>query len=239
MGSLIQSKQTMTLCSGSQLVVVAGNIMKSQCWAASGVKHRIALQRCYGNIVKDNSWTSKDDEPWQRKYYKYFLPIQTRWSDNDQYGHVNNVVYYSYFDSIINHYLVNHASLNTDVKTSSFVGYMVDTKCVYRSPISFPEVALAGLSVTHIGRSSVHYAVAIFPEEAKVIDQLPSSSQHVTGGLYKEESNSASHSQTACAIGHCVHVFVDAATNRPVSLLDSDLRQALEKIIIQKEVSKL
>ncbi len=67
----------MMLCNTYELTVVAGNIMKSQSWTASGVKHCVALKRCYGKMIKNNSLTNKEAEPWQRKYYKYFLPIQT------------------------------------------------------------------------------------------------------------------------------------------------------------------
>ncbi|XP_072045608.1 uncharacterized protein [Amphiura filiformis] len=154
--------------------------------------------------------------PWQRSSYKYFLPIQTRWSDNDQYGHVNNVIYYSYFDSIINHYLIHSCGLNTNVQTSKIVGYMVDTRCTFREPISFPEIALAGLAISHIGRSSVQYSVAIFAEKKN---------QHAKS----HDVNYPDHNETACAIGQCTHVFVDTSTNRPIKLPDM-MREALETI---------
>ena len=216
--------------------MIAIKIMKHQ--AAARVKNssrvflpRILLRRCNVQINKDSGATNNGELPWQREYYKYFLPIQTRWSDNDQYGHVNNVTYYSYFDSVINHYLMRHAGLNTDLQTSDVVGYMVDTDCVYRSPISFPEVALAGLTISHIGRSSVQYTIAIFPERAHKSDRDQISKP--------VSANFGNHSLVACAVGHCVHVFVDTETNRP-ALLPDGMRRALEKIAIAKEsTSKL
>ena len=154
-----------------------------------------------------------------------FLPIQTRWSDNDQYGHVNNIIYYSYFDSIINHYLIHRCGLNTNVRTSEIIGFMVDTRCTFREPISFPEVVLAGLAVSNIGRSSVQYSLAIFGEKKPQTE-----SQEL-------DENFANHQETACAIGQCTHVFVDTATNRSIKLPDR-MREALEKIYV-KPHSKL
>ncbi len=165
---------------------------------------------------------SEKTDLWKRSSYEYFLPIQTRWSDNDQYGHVNNVIYYSYFDSIINHYLINFCDLNTNVRTSNIVGYMVDTRCTFREPISFPEIALAGLAISRIGRSSVQYSVAIFRKKK---NQNAIKSQELGTGY-------PNHQETACAIGQCTHVFVDTSTNRPIKLPDT-MREALEKISLK------
>lgn len=98
--------------------------------------------------------------------FKYFLPITTRWSDNDIFGHVNNVIYYSYFDTIVNQYLIEQGGFNP--KTSQQIGYIVQSNCQYISAISYPEKILGGFRVNHIGNSSVEYAVAIFKDN----DQL-------------------------------------------------------------------
>jgi len=124
----------------------------------------------------------------RRAQYVHFLPIQTRWSDNDAYGHVNNVVYYSWFDTVVNEYLIASGAL--DIQASAVVGLVVETQCNYFSELAFPQRVDAGLRVAHAGRSSVRYELALF------------------GAL----------SDTASAQGHFVHVYVDRASRRPVPL---------------------
>jgi acyl-CoA thioester hydrolase len=123
-----------------------------------------------------------------RDQYRHFTTLTTRWSDNDAYGHLNNVVYYSLFDTAVNEALI-HARL-LDVQHSQAVGLVAETGCRYFEPLAFPEVVEAGLRVTKIGRSSVRYEIAIFKQDAA----------------------------EAAAQGHFVHVYVDRATNRPVEL---------------------
>ena len=123
-----------------------------------------------------------------RAQYRHFLPIQTRWSDNDAYGHVNNVVYYSWFDTVVNEYLIAAGAL--DIQSSPVVGLVVETQCNYFSELAFPQRVDAGLRVAHAGRSSVRYELALF------------------GAL----------GETASAQGHFVHVYVDRATRRPAPL---------------------
>ncbi len=110
--------------------------------------------------------------------------------DNDVYGHVNNVVYYSFFDTVVNQYLVEQYGL--DPQTSPIIGLVVETQCSYFRPLSFPDTVKAGLRVARIGNSSVRYEV----------------------GLFRNDENSAS------AQGHFVHVYVDRDTRRPVPLPD-------------------
>ncbi|XP_071825445.1 uncharacterized protein [Apostichopus japonicus] len=173
---------------------------------------------------------SKEPSAWERSTYKYFLPIQTRWSDNDQYGHVNNVVYYSYFDTVINHYLIKCCGLETDIKLSDFVGYMVDTGCSFRKPLSFPERVLAGLKVSQLGRSSVTYQVAIFGEQnAENSKSETLSDVGVIGELNFQATNLKNFNPTASAVGHCVHVFVNPETNASCALPDA-MRKGLENI---------
>ena len=95
-----------------------------------------------------------------RSHYPHFLVIPTRWMDNDVYGHVNNVVYYSYFDTVINEHLIRAGGL--DIDHGSVVGYCVESQCRYLAPLAFPEVIDAGLRVAHLGNSSVRYEIALF-----------------------------------------------------------------------------
>ena len=98
--------------------------------------------------------------PPNRNDYGYFCSISTRWIDNDVYGHVNNAVYYTYFDTVCNTYLIEHCGL--DIKTSSVVGFVVASSCEYVSPIVFPDTINAAMRVNRIGNSSVEYGVALF-----------------------------------------------------------------------------
>lgn len=123
-----------------------------------------------------------------REDYRVFYPIDTRWADNDVYGHVNNVVYYAWFDSAVNRYLIDAGGL--DIAGGEVIGFVVSSGCEYRAPVSYPEAVEAGLRVDRLGNSSVRYGVAIF----------------------RAAENSA------CAHGHFVHVFVDRATNAAVSI---------------------
>jgi acyl-CoA thioester hydrolase len=126
-----------------------------------------------------------------RDDYQHFQPITTRWHDNDIYGHVNNVVYYSYFDSAVNTYLIEEGGL--DIHTGAVVGFVVSSSCDYFAPIAFPERIEVGLRVGKLGNSSVQYELGVFKQgEAQ-----------------------------ACAAGRFVHVFVDRDSNRPVSIPES------------------
>ena len=115
-------------------------------------------------------------------------PISTRWMDNDQYGHVNNVTYYSYFDTAANRYLIEQGGL--DIQNEEIVAFVVNSGCQYFAPVSFPEQLQAGIRVEHLGNSSVRYGIAIFKEGE----------------------------QQAVALGHFVHVFVDRETQKTVSI---------------------
>jgi acyl-CoA thioester hydrolase len=126
--------------------------------------------------------------PDPRTAYRHFRAITTRWMDNDVYGHVNNVVYYSYFDTVVNQYLLERNVL--DIERSTVIGLVVETQCNYFSPITFPDAVHAGLRVAKLGASSVRYEVGLFRND----DPL------------------------ASAQGHFVHVYVDRATRRPTAL---------------------
>jgi acyl-CoA thioester hydrolase len=126
-----------------------------------------------------------------RDRFKHFLAIPTRWMDNDIYGHVNNVVYYSYFDTVINHYLIVAGGL--DIADGPVVGIAAESLCRFRRELSFPQIVDAGLRVAHLGTSSVRYEI----------------------GLFVEGENEA------CAAGYFVHVFVDRNNRRPVPIPDA------------------
>ncbi len=123
-----------------------------------------------------------------RGAYRHFLSIPTRWMDNDVYGHVNNVVYYALFDTVINRYLIERGAL--DVERGAVIGLAVETQCRFFRPIVFPEVVEAGLRVARVGGSSVRYEVGLFVEGRAEI----------------------------AAAGHFVHVFVDRAARRPAPI---------------------
>ena len=120
----------------------------------------------------------------ERKHYVYFTPIQTRWNDNDNYGHVNNALFYQYYDTVVNCFLVEQGGLN--IATSKTVAYVVSSTCTYHFPVSFPAVLDAGMRINRIGKSSVEYGVAVF------LNGEPSAATH----------------------GTFTHVFVDRATGK-------------------------
>jgi acyl-CoA thioester hydrolase len=126
-----------------------------------------------------------------RAAFARFIQITTRWMDNDVYAHVNNVVYYSFFDTAVNQYLIEAGAL--DIRTSTQIGLVVETSCRYFSPIAFPDHVTAGIRVAHLGSSSVRYEVGLFRNDEEI----------------------------AAAQGHFVHVYVDRATNRPAPLSET------------------
>jgi acyl-CoA thioester hydrolase len=123
-----------------------------------------------------------------RSDYRWFTPITTRWSDNDIYGHVNNVIYYSYFDSVANRYLIEVGGL--DIHEGSTVGLVVNSSCDYHAPVAYPQGLEGALRVDRLGNSSVQYGIGIFAEGAG----------------------------SASANGSFTHVFVDRQTSRPVPI---------------------
>lgn len=127
-------------------------------------------------------------EPGLRSHYVEFMPVQTRWMDNDVYGHVNNVTYYSYFDTVVNCYLIDEGGL--DITDGKIVGFAVETACRFMKPVAYPEPLEAGLRVGKLGNSSVRYEIGIFK---------------------KGEDEPA-------AAGHFVHVFVDREAGRPTAM---------------------
>jgi acyl-CoA thioester hydrolase len=123
-----------------------------------------------------------------RGAYRLFRPLGTRWMDNDIYGHVNNVVYYSFFDTAVNGYLIEAGAL--DIHAGATIGLVIETHCNYFAPLAFPQVVEAGLRVAHLGSSSVRYEIGLF----------------------------AAGEPLSAACGHFVHVYVDRHSRRPVPL---------------------
>ncbi len=123
-----------------------------------------------------------------RADYAHAREIHTRWMDNDAYGHVNNVVYYSFFDTAVNDWLIHQGLL--DVEAGEVIGLVVETGCHYFEPLTYPEKVTAAVRVAHIGNSSVRYEIGLFGEGAA----------------------------RAAAQGHFVHVYVDREKRRPTPL---------------------
>jgi acyl-CoA thioester hydrolase len=122
--------------------------------------------------------------------YRYFVPITTRWMDNDVYGHVNNVTYYSYFDTVANHFLIQQGGL--DIHTAPVIGLVVESMCSYHAPVAYPDELKAGLRVDKLSTRSVTYGIGIFTRDGN----------------------------SAVAQGHFVHVFVDRDTRKAAPIPD-------------------
>jgi acyl-CoA thioester hydrolase len=123
-----------------------------------------------------------------RADYRYWRAIPTRWSDNDQLGHVNNVLYFRYFEAVVVHLLIEEAGL--DWREDPYIPYAVDVRCRFRRPLSFPQVVEAGLAIDKLGTTSVTYGLALF----------------------------ARNDPDPAAVGHFVHVYVDRRTEIPVAI---------------------
>ncbi len=123
-----------------------------------------------------------------REAYKVWREVTTRWADNDAYGHVNNVVYYSFFDTAVNQWLIEQGLL--DIATGDPIGLVVETGCRYARSLTYPEAVEIGLAVEELGRSSVRYRIGIFGKGQA----------------------------QAAAEGHFVHVYVSRASRRPAEL---------------------
>jgi len=135
--------------------------------------------------------TTTRPTPLSRDRFPVFRPVQTRWADNDVYGHVNNVVHYALFDTVVNGWLIDKGLL--DIRSGDTIGLVVETGCSYFAEIAFPDLIEAGLAVERVGKSSVTYSVGLFRN----------------GG------------EQAAAQGRFVHVYVDRATRRPKPLSDA------------------
>lgn len=138
--------------------------------------------------------------PGTRADYRWFLPMATRWMDNDIYGHMNNVQHYSFFDTLVARFLLAHGVL--DLKSSEHVGLVVETGCRYHAPLAFPDEIIGGLRVSRLGSSSITYALALFRNDEAV----------------------------AAAEGHFTHVYVKRAAQSETVPLPAALRAAGEAV---------
>ena len=144
--------------------------------------------------------------PHRREDYPHARVLTTRWADSDPYGHMNNVVHYELFDTVVNAWLIEHGAL--DIQKSAVIGLVVETGCHYFAPLTYPEAVTAALRVAHVGRSSVVYEVALFGKA----------------------------SPAAAAQGRFVHVYVDRESRRPVAELPAALQRALEPLRVKTSV---
>lgn len=147
--------------------------------------HAQAIARSQNAVMTQTTSFAARPQAQPRSVFRVFRDIPTRWADNDVYGHVNNVVYYSWFDTAVNAYLIEQGAL--DIHQGQTIGLVVETQCNYFSPLAFPQVVQAGIRVAKLGRSSVRYEIGLFAQG---------------------EAMSA-------AVGHFVHVYVDKTTRRP------------------------
>ncbi len=138
--------------------------------------------------------------PAPREAFACFIPVPTRWMDNDVYGHLNNVVYYSLFDTAVNRYLIEQGAL--DLHHGEVIGLVIETHCNFFASLAFPQAIEAGLRVAHRGRSSVRYEIGLFAEGEPL----------------------------CAARGHFVHVYVDRETRRPVARLPEPYLKALSAL---------
>ncbi len=129
-----------------------------------------------------------EKKPIVRGDFSLFYPVVTRWMDNDIYGHVNNVTYYSWFDSVANRYLIEAGGL--DIHEGSTIAYVVNSSCNYFAPVAYPQYIDIGLRVEHLGRSSVRYGFGVFVRDEAM----------------------------AAAAGQFVHVFVDRRSSQSVEI---------------------
>lgn len=140
-------------------------------------------------------------QPESRRAFKVFRRIDTRWMDNDVYGHVNNVVYYSWFDTAVNAHLIEQGAL--DIHHGETIGLVIETQCNYFAPLAFPQTIEAGIRVAKLGSSSVRYEIGLF----------------------------AQGEDLCAARGHFVHVYVDKENRRPVKALPLKLKTVLETLV--------
>jgi acyl-CoA thioester hydrolase len=142
--------------------------------------------------------------PEPRSAYTLYRRINTRWADNDAYGHVNNVVYYAWFDTAVNAYLIEQGAL--DIHNGATIGLVVETQCNYFAPVTFPQSVELGIRVAHMGSASVRYELGVFT------------------------ANAAGEFVDCAAKGHFVHVYVDKLTRRPAPLT-ATFKSVLENLL--------
>jgi len=173
------------------------------------------------------SFGSSGQDVWQLKgRYAWFLPVQTRWKDNDQYLHVNNSVYHAMFDSVINVYLIRNLGLDI-LSATTPRGYMVTNSCTFYGSAAYPSVYMAGLAVSKLGRTSVQYKLGLFP----LVDPSQSLFVDPVQGHHNTDPVLDMVEEKALVLGEYVHVFVDPETEKstPVS---QEWRAGLSKLFM-------
>lgn len=183
-----------------------------------------------------NISSSPSEANWKDiRSYKWFLPIQTRWKDNDQYAHVNNAVYQSYFDSVTNVYLTRYCGLTPSSsedlnEEANYRAFIVECYAQFFEPINYPDVYMVGMSVSHLGNSSIRYRLGLFKFHKQNVD-LP---LDLIRGYYSSEVERkgifAQMNPKALALGTFVHVVVDPRTQLPSSI-PSRWRESLKVIV--------
>jgi acyl-CoA thioester hydrolase len=156
-----------------------------------GISHAFHISRPLSRAIVNSAGMNTPvtkPSPEARDAYRAFRPITTRWMDNDVYGHVNNVVYYSWFDTAVNAYLIEQGVL--DIHQGQTIGLVIETQCNYFASLAFPQTIEAGIRVAKLGTSSVRYEVGLFAQGEPL----------------------------CAAKGHFVHVYVDRETRRPIEL---------------------
>ena len=144
-------------------------------------------------------------QPYQRSDLVFFRQLQTRWADNDIYGHMNNVVHYALFDTVIGEFLITNKLLGLH-SGGDTIGVVVETGCNYFSEMAYPDMVSAGVRIAHIGTSSVRYEIGLFRNEDEI----------------------------AAAQGHFVHVYVDRETRKPKPLID-EWRETLGRFLLEPQ----
>jgi len=190
-----------------------------------GERWRIPIKQ-NGNCQVQKFATSSQDV-WQLKgQYAWFLPVQTRWKDNDQYLHVNNSVYHAMFDSVINVYLIRNLGLDI-LSTTTPRGYMVTNSCTFYGSAAYPNVYMAGLAVSKLGNTSVQYKLGLFPlvEPSHSLYVDPVQGHHNTDPVLDMVE------EKALVLGEYVHVFVNPDTEKSTPI-SQEWRDGLSKLFV-------
>ncbi|KAF9179345.1 hypothetical protein BGZ51_006996 [Haplosporangium sp. Z 767] len=233
----------------NRLAQISGHLKQS---ALFNTQTSILSSHLFRNYTLSSTSSSNANSPYKvtnkdRAFYPYALDIQSRWSDNDQYGHLNNAHYYALFDTVINTFLIQETGLDPhDHNQGNAIGVVAESDCKYFSSLSFPDMIEARLSVTGLGRSSVVYQVGIFKKLVPADESIQTTpgSSPISAGVFSRAAGSVSGGQVAeketrqvfhssqiqadvAATGHFRHVFVDKVNRRPVPIPDK-IRAGLE-----------
>lgn len=185
---------------------------------------RCSLHASSRRLISGNSAL----DTWRLKgSYGWFLPVQTRWKDNDQYLHVNNAVYHAIFDSAINIYLIRKVGLDPQSPLTPR-GFMVTNSCAFTAPATYPGVYMAGMAVEALGNSSVRYRLGLFP----LINPTESLSCDLVQGHYKDDPVLDKVEELTVTTGSSTHVFVDPATGKPTSIPEG-WREGLRRLMLK------